>query len=278
INDQVNFEKLIQVFVGGGPENMHILSDFDRTLTYALVNGQKSPSIIAQLRNGDYLSKEYSSEAHALFNTYHCFETDPELSRAERSAKMQEWWDKHHKLLIKSGLTRRAMDEVVAKSTLKFREGALSLFDLTKQNNIPLIIMSAGPGYMIAKYLEQEKRLYDNVHIIANWYEFDDSGNMIGIKEPVIHSLNKYEIVVKEYPIFETIKNRKNVLLMGDGIDDVGMIEGFEYDNLLKIGFLNDGVEKNLDKFTANFDVVITRDSGMEYVDKLLQRILKKFD
>ncbi|MBU1613431.1 hypothetical protein KKC87_03315, partial [Patescibacteria group bacterium] len=100
----------------------------------------------------------------------------------------------------------------------------------------------------------------------------------IGIKEPVIHSLNKYEIVVKEYPIFETIKNRKNVLLMGDGIDDVGMIEGFEYDNLLKIGFLNDGVEKNLDKFTANFDVVITRDSGMEYVDKLLQRILKKFD
>jgi 5'-nucleotidase len=274
IKNHANFDKLIQAFSDGGAAKMHVLTDFDRTLTYAYVNGQKTPSVICQLRNGNYLSEEYALEAHALFNIYHAYEMDPDLSHAEKSAKMREWWDKHHKLLIESGLTKKAMNAAVAQGNLKFREGALEFFEMMKKNNIPVIIMSAGPGYMIAKYLELAGQLSDNIHIIANWYKFGLFGKVTGVKDPVIHSLNKYEIVVRDYPIFKEVKNRKNVLLMGDGIDDVGMITGFEYDNLLKIGFLNDNVERDLEKFSSTFDAVITKDNGMEFVNETLGKVL----
>ena len=59
-----------------GIDSLHIVSDFDRTLTYASVGGEKIPSIISILRDGNYLSKEYAEKAHALFNKYHSIEID----------------------------------------------------------------------------------------------------------------------------------------------------------------------------------------------------------
>jgi hypothetical protein len=38
----------------------------------------------------------------------------------------------------------------------------------------------------------------------------------IAAREPIIHSFNKDETVVKNFPIYEEIKDRKNILLLGD--------------------------------------------------------------
>jgi hypothetical protein len=57
--------------------------------------------------------------------------------------------------------------------------------------------MSAGPGDMILEYLKKEDIMNDNIHVIANLYEFDNIGNAIKIKEPIIHSMNKKEIAIK---------------------------------------------------------------------------------
>ena len=79
--------------------------------------------------------------------------------------------------------------------------------------------------------------------------------------------MNKDETMVHDFPeIYKRIKDRKNVLLMGDSIGDLGMIEGFDYDNLLKVGFLNDNVKENIKNYKKNFDVVITSDSDMKYI------------
>ena len=67
---------------------------------------------------------------------------------------------------------------------------------------------------------------------------------MTGYKKTIITSWSKDETVLKEFPeIYNKIKDRKNVILIGDELGDVGMIEGFDYDNLLKIGFLNEKFE-----------------------------------
>jgi len=54
------------------------------------------------------------------------------------------------------------------------------------------------------------------------------------------------------------------------------MIEGFDYDNLIKIGFLNDNINENLEDFKKNFDIVILNDSDMNYINKLLKEICKQ--
>lgn len=258
-----------------GCENFHVLADFDRTLTCAFVEGQQSPTVIAQIRNGNHLSPEYVTAAHALFDKYAPIEKDHTLSFEEKNAAMREWWEKHFKLLVDSGLTKQLMDSIVATRTLRLRAGTDIFLDWLKEKNIPLVIMSAAPGYMLEQYLRQENRLYDNIHVIANELLFDSVGNFIGINEPIIHSLNKYEIILEKFPIFKKIENRKNVLLLGDQIDDVGMITGFPFKTLLKIGFLNErpGEEnpERLKQYTENYDIVLTGDPGVEYINELLK-------
>lgn len=257
-----------------GPDKLHILADFDKTLTQANVAGQKSPSVIAQLRNNRALTPDYADRADALYNRFHPFERRLDIPLAERATKMAEWWTAHHQLLIECGLTKQVMDEIVAKRTLKFRSGILDFMNKLHSTSVPLIIMSSGPGYMIAEYLKQENLLYDNVRVVANWYKFDANGKMIGTEEPLIHALNKYEITLEHLLFFEQIRPRKNVILLGDNIDDVGMVTGFDYDNLIKIGFLNDLGEEFLLAFKQNFDLIIPGDGGMEAINEISVEII----
>lgn len=274
ITNEKKLNLTISKMIKDGESKIHILSDFDKTLTKAFVNGQKAHTVIAQLREGKFLSKDYSKKAFALFDIYHPIELDNKISIKEKNEKMYEWWKKHFDLIIETGMNKRVIDEVVDKMKMHFRDGAFQLFDYLYEKNIPLIIMSAAPGDLIEKYLKSADKLYSNISIIANMFIWNKEGKAIGIKEPIIHSLNKKEIEIKDLPIHEELLKRKNVILLGDNIEDTDMIEGFKYDNLIKIGFLNENVEDNLEAFKKNYDIVILNDSDMSYVNEVLRKII----
>ena len=88
--------------------------------------------------------------------------------------------------------------------------------------------------------------------------------------------MNKDETAIQDFPVFEIIKNRKNVLLLGDGLGDAGMIDGFDYNNLIKIGFLNEKIEENLPSFKKVYDILALNDSSMDFVNTLLNSLIKK--
>jgi 5'-nucleotidase len=129
---------------------------------------------------------------------------------------------------------------------------------------------------MLIEYLKQNRLMTKNVYVVSNRYKFDSKGRAIKIQEPIIHTFNKTEITLENYPVFDVVKSRKNVLLLGDSLGDVGMIEGFDYDNLIKIGFLNDSEEGSPDEFQANYDVVITGDQNFGFVNKLIKEMFGK--
>ena len=70
INPQ-ELDKKIEAMKKDGVSSLHIVSDFDRTLTKAFYHNKKAPSILSELRNGKYLTKEYAEKAHDLYNQYH---------------------------------------------------------------------------------------------------------------------------------------------------------------------------------------------------------------
>ncbi len=275
ISNQKIFEEKKKKISEEGVEKFHILTDFDNTLTKKFVDGQKSHTVIAQLRNFNYLNSDYSEKAHKLFDKYNPIEINPQISLSKKKKKMHEWWMSHFKLLIKSGLNKKDIERVVKERDLSFRDGAMEFLELSYKSNIPLIIMSAsGLGDAIPLYLKKENRLYNNIYIISNFFEYDLNGNFIKIKEPIIHSMNKDETAIQNFPVFDVIKNRKNVLLLGDSIADTGMVKGLDYKTLIKIGFLNEKVKENLNEFKKNFDVIILNDGSMSYVNKLVGEIL----
>jgi 5'-nucleotidase len=75
--------------------------------------------------------------------------------------------------------------------------------------------------------------------------------------------------------VYAQIQERKNVILLGDTLGDVQMIEWFDYKNLLKIWFLNDEKKTHLKSFTEVYDVVILNDGPLDFVNELLQKIIK---
>ena len=273
-----NLENLKKSIFEDGIECLHVLADFDKTLTTLFVNGEKVPSLISVLRNGDYLTPDYVQKANQLYDKYHPIEIDPKVPTEEKKKVMNEWWMTHFDLLIKSGLNKKDIEDVIKSRKIKLRHGFSDFLNILKENNIPLVIMSSsGLGSdAISMYLKQEGKLYDNIHIISNLYKWDKKGNAIGVKEPIIHVMNKDKTAIQNFPAFEIIKNRKNVLLLGDSVGDIGMVEGFDYNNLIKIGFLNENVEENLESFKANYDVLILNDSSMNYINELLKKLLIK--
>ncbi len=274
IPNSEELERTKQLILNQRKENIHIVTDFDRTLTKVFVNGKKVLSLAAILREGGYLTEDYRKKAFALFHEYHPIEISQELSLEEKKRAMQEWWTAHFDLLIKSGLNRRDLEKVIQDKRVKLRAGALDLIDLLHEKEIPLVIISAdGLGDAIPMLFKREGRLYENVHIITNFYIWDKSGNAIGVKKPIIHSMNKDETSIKEYPFYNTIKNRRNVILLGDSPEDVNMVHGFNYRNIIKVGFLNDKAEENLELYKKIFDIVLLNDASMHYINELLKEI-----
>jgi len=275
ITNPEELDRIKKTISQAGAEKLHVLADFDRTLTKAFVDGESVPSMLSILRDENFLTPDYPQKAKDLFAKYHSVEIDPTVSLEDKKKSMREWWLTHFKLLIDSGLSKKDLKEAINSSKIKFREGFSDLIDFLKEKNIPLVIMSSsGLGEeAILMVLEKEGKLYHNIEVISNSFEWDHSGRAIAVKEPIIHAMNKDETAIQGFPAFEKIKDRKNVLLLGDSLGDVGMVSGFEYENLIKVGFLNEEVDESLEEYQKNYDVIILNDSSLDFVNELLRGI-----
>lgn len=158
---------------------------------------------------------------------------------------------------------------------IAFRSGYKKFFELLSINDIPLVVFSAsGLGYEgIYHGLKSIDLLQDNIHIVSNRFIRNEEGKAIGVQQPIIHSFNKNDTLIHTLPFYPQVVERKNVILLGDSTGDVGMITGFAYNNLIKIGFYNELKADRLPLYRETFDVVITDDGGMEEINEILERI-----
>ncbi len=258
------------------PDNLHILSDFDRTLTYGTLEWRKTPTLISLLRDGRHLRDDYSERAQSLFDKYHPIEISHILSIEEKKPVMLEWWRKHFELMIECWLHKSDISDVIEKSHLKLRNGVKECLRFLDKRGIPFIIISAGAiGDAIPLFLEKNWCNFPNIHYICNQFEWDAHGRAIAVKEPMIHVFNKDETILGEIPEIDSIiQKRKNVVLLGDSLWDIGMIEWFTYDALLKIGFLNPDSEDMREAYKSAFDILIERDGDFSLVNKTIYSIV----
>ncbi len=273
ITNQTRTAEIIQKISVAGAENFHVLSDFDRTLTCAFApDGSEVPSLISILRDEGYLIKDYPEKAKELFAYYHQIETNTAVPKEEKKVAMKEWWTKHFELLIASHLNKKDVERAVLSQRVRFRDGAMEFLEFLHEQRIPLVIMSSGGLGVeaISLYLKNQDCLFKNVYVISNEFIWNEDGFAIGVKQPIIHSLNKDETILKDFPFYRAVAKRKNVMLIGDSPDDVGMVAGFEYDNLLKIGFWNKPTAGNADVYEQSYDILIKNDGPMIKVNGIL--------
>ncbi|MBA0775925.1 hypothetical protein Gotri_011007, partial [Gossypium trilobum] len=143
-----------------------------------------------------------------------------------------------------------------------------------QEKDVPVLIFSAGLADIIEEVLRQKvHRYFKNIKIVSNQMVFDDSGRLVSFKGKLIHSLNKNEHALDiDGAVADnaSVKQRTNVLLLGDHTGDLGMSDGLNYENRISVGFLNDNIEKNLESYRKAFDIVYlgeNKNANMEVDD-----------
>lgn len=272
-NEQELKKKLAKI-KSDGFNKLHVISDWDSTLTKEYVDGVRVGSSFAKIRNGKYISEDYVEKAHAFHKEYYPIEIDPNISMSVKCEKMLEWWKKHLDLLVSSGMNKDVIIDIIKNKKTHPRQGFFEFLDILNKHDVPLLIFSAGLGDFIKEFLISENKLTNNIHIISNLFKFDNEGKVLGYENTIIHTFNKNEVQIENFPYHDKIHERSNVILLGDSIGDLGMVAGVKHDCVIKIGLLNDNVDELLDSYEKIFDMIILNDVSLDSVNDLLNNMI----
>ncbi|ORX55769.1 HAD-superfamily hydrolase [Hesseltinella vesiculosa] len=111
------------------------------------------------------------------------------------------------------------------------------------------------------------------MHIVSNMMKFNNQDVCVGFNDPLIHVFNKSEFQLETTPYFPSIKDRSNVILVGDSLGDLQMSQGVKHDLCLNIGFLNHDIEQLAPRYLQAFDIVIEGDANMNPILEILREI-----
>ena len=243
-------------------DNVYVVADFDRTITNG--NSKTSWSILA---SSNLVPKSYISERQELYDYYRPIEIAEDIDYIYKLEKIKEWFQKHIELFVKYKISKDIFDEAATNlRVMEFRPYAKDFIELLHKNNIPLIIISAGIGNFIESFLEHNNCYYDNIYVSSNKIIFED-GIAVGVDDNIIHSFNKNEVSLPK-EISDKIKDRDNVILLGDQVSDLNMVDKNKHKEVFTVGFLTDDGPKDI--MVSNYDIVCEKEDNYLNVKDLL--------
>lgn len=244
---------LIRKFARLNPKETFVITDFDRTITE-----HDSSTCWGLLEESPYVDPNYAKESLKIYRYYRPLEVDQRIPFDEKSKIMEKWFREVAMLLNKYHIYKETIEKLFANSNgLKLRKDTKSFLKRMNELEIPIVIVSAGIGNFIETYLEREGCLYNNISIHSNFLIYEN-GRIVGVSEPILHSLNKGILTYPE------IADKKQGILFGDQIEDKEMGKGL---NTISVGFCDTAMH-NLKDFQNAFDIVLTGDSSFEQVAK----------
>ena len=107
ISNPSDFENKKKKIIREGAKNLHIVTDFDKTLTKAFDGKNHIHTIIAQIREGNYLNPEYTKQAYELHAKYYPSEISPTIPLAEKMPLMEKWWNTHIGIIASNGMNKK---------------------------------------------------------------------------------------------------------------------------------------------------------------------------
>jgi len=250
-----------------GKEKLHLVLDFDRTLTPS--RNAKGNEIATWKLLNKRLPPEKKAVATALYEKYRPREIAGKMTAGDAA----DWWSSCLNLYQDDVLKwSDLIDEV--ENTIPIRPGVKEIFEICAKEEIPTIIISAGIKNVIDLWCQKFK--IKPTIILSTELCFNGRGYVCGWdKDSLIHVLNKHEAVHQE--LSKTRKNRPNVILIGDSIDDAAMVDGGE--GVLKCIVddpRNDDVRDALfcEKIFAKFDLIL-RGESLSPIAKIIKKIIQ---
>lgn len=258
----INEEKFKNISLNS--TNFYVVMDFDKTITTS--NGTDSWTI---LQNLSIMNPNFYKDSLLLYEKYGPLELDYTLDPVTKSNYMEEWYLRVMDLTYFYGLTYDKFLACIKCGNMPLRDGFKKFLSALYDYNIPVIILSAGIGNVISQALKLNDCFYDNIYIVSNFIKFENN-KMLPFDDDIIHTSNKSIDRLPCY-IFNKIKDKDYILLFGDLIEDLNMVNKDDLDKTISFGFLEKNVYNNFDIYKQYFDVVLTHNSSFDDVTKILK-------
>ena len=229
-----------------------IVTDYDATMTRA--DWEHSWSIF---EGNAAFSSGYKEEAKAFFEYYHAQEIDSSISPEDKDIIMHKWWNSCLNLFIKHRLHYSHIDEMLSNGhSMEFREWFKEFIEQAYGYSIPVVIFSAGVSNIIERFLSIQNSNFSNIHIVSNCLRFWDDWICNWFESDIIHSHNKSEHEISSL-IQEHIRSKSDIILLGDSLSDIEMIDQDKRKDALNIAFVSGNKLMSMSDFINTFDIVI---------------------
>ena len=248
-------------------DNYYVVLDFDNTIT-----SKKSLNSWMAIADFEIYGEEFKKQIEELNDKYEPIELDYTLDDSTKEQYMEQWYQESMDILYQYQLTYSKLQKALQKENMQFRKGAKEFLDKLQQEKVPVIILSAGIGNVIEEFLKKYQCYHDNIFIISNFIQFKED-NMQKFTAPMLHSMNKKVKGSLPDKLQNTVKEKQYVILCGDIIEDIQMIEKEELDKAITIGFLNNKLDENLKFYNQNYDIVLTEEEAcFQEVEKIIRK------
>ena len=261
----IDKEKLEKMNINS--KNVYFILDFDYTIT-----DEKGQDSWAACSNKEVMGKEIVDEMDELYKINRPIEIDYTMDRKTKEKMIEKWYLDSMNLYEKYHMTKEKFNKSVEKSNLIFRKGAKECLKWTASKNIPVIIVSAGIGNTIEKFLMDNDCYYNNMFIISNFLKFDEDGNIKKFEDKIVHSMNKNmeEKLPKE--LEEKLSKKQYKILIGDILNDKDIAGNQDEKTIVKIGIVSDNKEETFEAFKKDFDIVLSKqDASFEILNEIIK-------
>ncbi|THD26600.1 Cytosolic 5' nucleotidase III [Fasciola hepatica] len=269
IGDPERTRAKLEAIIAQGASAFEVVSDFDFTISKFRHDGIRNPSSHGIFEKDPELTDDARNQLRALANKYFAIEFDPFMPVEEKIPHLLTWGSLTQDIMVQCQLHRSALAKTVRECSLVLRDEVKAFTDLLHERHIPLLIFSAGLGDVIRLLLQRFCMDTENVRVVSNFMRFNEEGVLVGFEEPAIHTFNKTAASITSLANGDGKSSMKRpcVLLLGDSTGDVHMADGATVDDpegvrgtVLRIGFLNDLIDTQLEKYKLLYDIVLTYD------------------
>lgn len=244
--------------------NFYVIADFDQTITTKTSN----TTLSLYSKSGLY-PKTYLEERNANYNYYRPLEIDPKITDQEKYLLEEEWANKSYNLMLKYKVRESDINKILnMENALTLRKDFDKFVTSLYENNIPLIISSAGCGNFIEGLLKKNNCYYENIYIHSNMFKFVNDV-IVDNNIHILHAMNKNEINLPN-EFFKKINNKKYAIIIGDQTSDIYMAKNLPKEDIISFGFLESKVEENDALYHEKFDVVL-KETGFGEINKILK-------
>lgn len=275
--DEKKFNQTVEKIRADGADKLQIVSDFDRTMTPAMIGSMHAPNSTSVMEASGLMKPGFAEYMDLTFRKYHPIELDPSIPVEVKIPIMEEWTRSSIGALVEFGFKFEHLVQIADSGLLRLRDGVVEFFHVAEQAGVSMVVFSAGLGDTIRVLCDRQNLLSEKVHVVSNMLNFDAAGKCTGLKGELVNILNKTEAVLVNSPYVNELLARPNVLLVGDGVRDVHMVDGLPHREVLKVGFLNHETEYDLRRYLDIYDVVLAGDGDFTQVTTLLKQLLGKF-